>query len=46
MDRRMGVETKGGDTVKFKAKKVETVATTATIGDFLDPWKETKVQCL
>lgn len=32
--------------MKFKAKRVETVATTAAIGDAWDPWKETKVQCL
>jgi len=31
--------------MKFKAKKVETVATTL-ITDCNNPWKETKVQCL
>lgn len=30
--------------MKFKAEKVETVATTV-ITDFNNPWKETKVQC-
>jgi hypothetical protein len=32
--------------MKFKMKKVETVATTAAVCDYPDPWKEAKVPCL
>jgi len=36
---------RGGELMKFTAKKVETVATTR-ITDTMGPWKESKLQCL